>query len=167
MRVKRVTDSVRTSSDLVTARLFVEAFDGLVRQVIVPNSHSAAHDLQMGPQDVRALIWLGGRERCLMTDLAKGVGVPLSTATHLANRLVEKGVMLRERSELDRRVVSIALSPLGKQLDAQLFEQRLSRSHTLLARLERGEQSQLVALLQKALTEATEQTPNLTKEENQ
>jgi hypothetical protein len=37
----------------------------------------------------------------------------------------------------------------------------------LLARLEPGEQSQLVALLQKALTDATEPTPNLTKEENQ
>jgi len=151
--------------DLVTARLFVEAFDGLVRQVIVPNSHKAAQDLQMGPQDVRALIWLGRRERCLMTDFAKGVGVPLSTATHLANRLVEKGVMLRERSEQDRRVVSIGLSALGKKLDSQFFQLRLARSQTLLARLESGEQQQLVALMQKALAEAAEPVPTLTKEE--
>ena len=166
MAVKRAGESVKTDSALGTARLFVEAFDALVRQVIVPGSHSAAHDLQMGPQDVRALIWLGRRERCLMTDLAKGVGVPLSTATHLANRLVEKGVMLRERSEQDRRVVSIALSPLGKKLDSQLFEQRLSRSQTLLTKLESGEQKKLVALLQQALTEATGPLPNLTKEES-
>ena len=45
-----------------------------------------------------------------MTDFAKGVEVPLSTATPLANRLVEKGVMFRERSEQDRRVVSVGLS---------------------------------------------------------
>ena len=64
--------------------------------------------------------------------------------------------MLRERSELDRRVVSIALSPLGKKLDWQLFEQRLFRSQTLLARLESEEQETLVALLQKALTKATD-----------
>ena len=96
-------------------------FDGLVRQVIVPNSHKAAHDLQMGPQDVRALIWLGRREQCLMSDFSKGVGVPLSTATHLANRLVDKGVMFRERSEQDRRVVQIGLSPAGRKLDLQFF----------------------------------------------
>ncbi len=153
--------------DLATARLFVEAFDGLVRQVIVPNSHKAAQNLQMGPQDVRALIWLGRRERCLMTDFAKGVGVPLSTATHLANRLVEKGVMVRERSEQDRRVVSIGLSDLGKKLDSQFFQMRLSRSQTLLHRLKAGEKQQLVALMQKALAEAEESALTLTKEEKQ
>jgi DNA-binding MarR family transcriptional regulator len=114
MAVTRSNGSGGAQLDAVTARSFVEAFDGMVRQVIVPNSHQAAQDLQMGPQDVRAMIWLGQRETCLMTDFAKGVGVPLSTATHLANRLVEKGVMFRERSEQDRRVVSVGLSDLGK-----------------------------------------------------
>lgn len=89
----------------------MEAVDGMVRQVVVPNSHKAAQDLQLGSQDVRALIWLGRRERCLMSDFAKGVRVPPSTATHLANRLVEKGVMIRERMEQDRRVVSIKSQP--------------------------------------------------------
>jgi MarR family transcriptional regulator, organic hydroperoxide resistance regulator len=157
--------SANTEPELKTARLFVEAFDGLIRQVIVPNSHKAAQALQMGPQDVRALIWLGGRERCLMNDFAKGVGVPLSTATHLANRLVEKGVMVRERSEQDRRVVSVCLSALGKKLNSQFFQQRLSRSQTLLARLERREQQQLVALMHKALIQAAEPAPTHTKEE--
>ena len=136
-----------------TAGLFVDAFDGLVRQVIVPNSHKSAQDLQMGPQDVRALIWLGRKERCLMSDFARGVGVPLSTATHLANRLVEKGVMFRERSERDRRVVHIGLSPVGRKLDLQFFHLRLARSKILLSKLSRAEQEQLVALMQKALAE--------------
>ena len=146
------------------ARLFVEAFDGMVRQVIVPNSHKAAQDMQLGPQDVRALIWLGRRERCFMNDFATGVGVPLSTATHLANRLVEKGVMFRERLEQDRRVVSIGLSDLGKKLDRQFFQLRLARSKTLLSKLNPAEQGQLVALMQKALAEPMEQVPTLKKE---
>ena len=133
--------------------LFVDAFDGLVRQVIVPNSHKSAHDLQMGPQDVRALIWLGRREQCLMSDFSNGVGVPLSTATHLANRLVAKGVIFRERSEQDRRVVQIGLSPVGRRLDLQFFRLRLARSKILLANLSLAEQEQLVALMQKALAE--------------
>ncbi len=142
--------------EVETARSFVDAFDGMVRQVIVPNSHRAAHDLQMGPQDVRALIWLGRRERCLMTEFAEGVGMPLSTATHLANRLVEKGVMLRERSEEDRRVVQIGLSELGKKLDLRFFQLRLARSEILLSKLDLAEQEQLVALMRKALAETTE-----------
>ena len=164
-KVSRLADA--RGPNLVVERLFVEAFDGLIRQIIVPNSHKSAQDLQMGPQDVRALIWLGRRERCLMTDFAQGVGVPLSTATHLANRLVEKGVMLRERSEQDRRVVSIGLSALGKKLDSQFFQQRLSRSQTLLARLQPSEQQQIVALLQKALAETAEPVSTYKKEEKQ
>ncbi len=142
-----------------TARSFVEAFDGMVRQVVVPNSHRAAHDLQMGPQDVRALIWLGRRERCLMTEFAEGVGIPLSTATHLANRLVEKGVMLRERSEEDRRVVQIGISELGKKLNLRFFQLRLARSEILLSKLDLAEQEQLVALMRKALAETREPLP--------
>ena len=151
-------------SDVVTSRLFVEAFDGIVRQVIVPNSHKAAQTLQMGPQDVRALIWLGRRETCLMTDFAKGVGVPLSTATHLANRLVENGVMVRERSEQDRRAVCIGLSELGRDLDASLFQLRLGRSRILLSKLEPAEQRYLVALMQKALGGPTQLKTSRKKE---
>ena len=161
------SDNTRSSSleaNVETARFFVDAFDELVRQVIVPDSHKAAQDLQMGPQDVRALIWLGRRERCLMTDLAKGVGVPLSTATHLANRLVEKKVMFRERSEQDRRVVFVGLSNLGKKLDLRFFQLRLGRSKTLLSKLNPVEQEQLVTLLRKALAEPLKQVPTREKE---
>ena len=148
-----------SETDVETARLFVEAFDGMIRQVIVPNSHKAAHDLQMGPQDVRALIWLGRRERCLMTEFAEGVGVPLSTATHLADRMVEKGVVVRERSEQDRRVVQIGLSDSGKKLDLRFFQLRVARSRILLSRLSTTEQEHLLALMQKALAEPTVSVP--------
>ena len=151
--------------DASLSRSFVECFDGLVRQLIVPNSHKAIQDLAMGPQDVRALTWLGRRNACLMTDFAKGVGIPLSTATHLANRLVEKGVLVRERSEQDRRVVSIELSKLGRKLDAQLFEMRLSRSQSLLTKLSAVEQQQLVALMQKTLAEDAAPMTTTTEEE--
>lgn len=88
-----------------------------------------------------------------MTDFARGVSIPLSTATHLANRLVVKGVLLRERSEQDRRVVLIGLSKKGRALEAQLFQLRLARSQSLLQRLTPGEQQELATLMHKALNE--------------
>ena len=145
---------LESSVDVSTARDFVEAFDGLVRAIIVPNSHKAAHAIQMGPQDVRCLIWLGEKGACLMSEFAKGVGVPLSTATHLANRLVEKGVVQRDRADNDRRSVHVMLSPSGRKMHARFFEQRLNRGLQILARLEDKERRQLVALMQKALTTA-------------
>ena len=164
MEKKRSGGTAGEERDTASPRLFVEAFDGIVRQVVVPNSHKAAKDLQMGPQDVRALIWLGRRKTCLMTEFARGVGVPLSTATHLANRLVEKGVMLRERSEQDRRVVSVGLSKLGRDLDSSFFLLRLARSKILLSKLNLSEQKQLVALMQKAVGEPTQPKTSRKKE---
>ena len=58
---------------------------------------------------------------------------------------------MRERSELNRRVVSVALSALGKKLDSQFSQRRLSHGPTLLARLKPGEQQALVALMQRLL----------------
>lgn len=164
---EKCNKTVDGEPDTATPRLFVEAFDTIVRRVVVPNSHTPAHDLQMGPQDVRALIWLGRRTTCLMTDFAKGVGVPLSTATHLANRLVEKGIMLRERSEQDRRVVTVGLSELGGKLDSSFFLLRLARSKTLLSKLKPTEQKQLVALMQKAVGEPTPPETSRKKEKRQ
>jgi MarR family transcriptional regulator, organic hydroperoxide resistance regulator len=164
MAAKEINGVGGAEPDAVTSRSFVEAFDGMVRQVIVPNSHKAAQDLQMGPQDVRAMIWLGHSGRCLMTDFARGVGVPLSTATHLANRLVEKGVMFRERSEQDRRVVSVGLSDLGRKLDSSFFLLRLARSKTLLSKLNLAEQKQLVTLMQKVVDQPRERVPTRKKE---
>ena len=100
-----------------------------------------------------------GRLRDQFPNATEGVGVPLSTATHLANRLVAKGVMFRERSEQDRRVVQIGLSALGKKLDQRFFQLRLARSKVLLSRLSLVEQEQLVVLMQKTLAEPMEPVP--------
>lgn len=134
-----------------TVERFVEAFDGLIRAIIVANSHKAAHKLGMGPQDVRGLLWLGAQGPSLMSTFAKGVGVPLSTATHLANRLLEKEVITRSRSDEDRRVVHVRLSPAGERLYGKIFKQRASRSRDLLGKLNEPEQKQIVALMQKLL----------------
>jgi DNA-binding MarR family transcriptional regulator len=141
----------KTKVSTARATAFVEAFDALVRAVIVPNSHKSAHALALGPQDVRAVTWLGQRRECLMSEFAKGVGVPLSTATHLANRLVEKGMLSRERVDEDRRTVYVTLTAAGRKLNQELFAGRLNTSLHLLAKLNKEEQQKLVALLQKAL----------------
>lgn len=165
MRAKGARAGVNQGPHGALGHQFVESFDGLLRRIIVPNSHQAVQDLGLGSQDVRALTWLGRKDRSLMTDFAKGVDVPLSTATHLANRLVAKGVVVRERSEEDRRVVLIGLSEEGRTLESQLFVSKLSRSQTLLEKLAPAEQQQLVALMQKALAEPAAQPPNRTEEE--
>lgn len=57
-----------------------------------------------------------------MSSVAKALSVTVGTLTIAINNLVKKGYVSRERSEEDRRVVLISLSPKGEQ--AFLYHQR-------------------------------------------
>jgi len=48
-------------------------------------------------------------------DLAQRLGVHQTTATNLLNRLEAQGMVLRERSSADRRVVHIRITPAGRK----------------------------------------------------
>lgn len=54
-----------------------------------------------------------------MSAIARKLSVTMGTLTTSMNSLVKKGYVLRERSEVDRRVVYISLSEKGKRAYAQ------------------------------------------------
>lgn len=53
---------------------------------------------------------------CTSTELAEEFGVNKSAITAIINRLMEKGLINRNRDENDRRVVYLSLSELGNEL---------------------------------------------------
>jgi DNA-binding MarR family transcriptional regulator len=100
--------------------------------------------------EAKALIWISRKGRCLMSEFARGLDLPLSTATNIANRLSEKDLLTRTRPDGDRRVVQIELSSSGKRLHEKLYDQRVALSKRMLAGLTVTEQQTLTKLLQKA-----------------
>jgi DNA-binding MarR family transcriptional regulator len=67
-------------------------------------------------------------EKCTSSELAEAFDVNKSAITAIINRLVEKGLIDRERDETDRRVVYLTLSRSG----ADLFEKTEKRIHKLV-----------------------------------
>ncbi|MBU9726379.1 MarR family winged helix-turn-helix transcriptional regulator [Diplocloster modestus] len=62
------------------------------------------------------LLWLLYREKEVnMTRAAEYMNVPLNTATGIVGRLEKRGIVLRVRSEEDKRVVTIQLSTKGME----------------------------------------------------
>jgi DNA-binding MarR family transcriptional regulator len=55
-----------------------------------------------------------------MTELANFLGLSKANATGLIDRLVARGLVRRERSETDRRVVNVSLTPEGRKAAARL-----------------------------------------------
>jgi DNA-binding MarR family transcriptional regulator len=62
------------------------------------------------------LLLLALRGSMISTELATACGVNASTVTHAVDAGIERGLMLRERNEHDRRLVDIVLTTAGKRM---------------------------------------------------
>lgn len=59
-------------------------------------------------------------------DLAAELFLPLSTLTGIIDKMIDKGIVLRKRSDTDRRVVIIELNPEFKSRSDSCLEKLLS-----------------------------------------
>ena len=66
------------------------------------------------------LIFVSGPLR--MSDIARELGVSLATATGVVDRLVERGMLIREGDPKDRRVVLCRLSDEGEKLISGMWQ---------------------------------------------
>nr|WP_225445748.1 MarR family transcriptional regulator [Paenibacillus arenosi] len=85
--------------------------------------------------ELSALVLLDYYEELTMSELAEHLGAPLSTITSLAKRLVRKGLIARNQSERDQRIILVRLTSEGKQLASQaktILESSLERVQSAL-----------------------------------
>lgn len=130
-------------------RELMRAMDGMFLRMLKQTNVQEMSKMNTSPHESRALGTLLREGPLLMTELAKSMEIPLSSATNLVNRLVEKGHVARERSEDDRRIVRVTVTTSGRRLMAKLEQFRLEASRHALTRLDTGEQRTLIALLRK------------------
>jgi len=115
-------------------------------------------DLTMPQLKVVLLLFLNGPLR--MSVLASGLGVSLATTTGVVDRLVERGIILRESQPDDRRVVLCHLSDKGHKLTSGLWRSARDRVRMLLKAIAPPQ----LALLAEAL-ESLSQAGIVTKED--
>lgn len=73
-------------------------------------------DLKLSKTELFSLLYLSRKEQTTMTELADAIGVPMSTATGLVDRLVRQRYVKRDRREEDRRIVVLVLTEEGQTL---------------------------------------------------
>jgi len=105
----------------------------------------------------RTLVVLSHGKRRL-ADLAEALSVSPSTATRMCDRLVRKGLITRNRDEIDRREVNLEVTPAGRTLVGQVIERRRVEVRSLLEGIPADKRRQLVESLF-VLAEAAGQAP--------
>ncbi|HXB21461.1 MAG TPA: MarR family transcriptional regulator, partial [Candidatus Solibacter sp.] len=104
---------------------------------------------ELPAREMRAIVVLSNRGRSIMSDFANAIGVPMSTATHMIEKLVRKGLVERVRSEEDRRVVHVELSEEGRKREHHFLQNRVAMGRDMLAPLSRGERELFLEMLVK------------------
>lgn len=77
---------------------------------------------QLTRSDCATLALLKYHGKLTMSELAEHLGAPLSTATSISKRLVRKGMVSREKSESDQRMIVNRLTPAGESIAAEMME---------------------------------------------
>lgn len=105
-----------------------------IQKIVVPEDLIGL-ELSLSRFELVALMLAEKYQTTTMSNLAQGMSVPMSTATGIVDRLVKKGLLKRDRSEEDRRVVTVTLTADGRDLIESLkghFHHLLDRVRGLL-----------------------------------
>jgi len=104
--------------------------------------------------ELRALAALGQRSILSMSELAAILKVPLSTATHMIDKLVLKNLVERRHVQHDRRIVQVAFSKKGKRIHRFVLESRFAAARGMLAALNPGERGIFLQRISKMVPES-------------
>lgn len=104
----------------------------------------ARHDLSL--TQLRVLGLLRDR-RPRMTELADFLGLDKSTLSGLIDRAERRGLVVRDRNPEDRRVVDVVITPAGRKLVEQVYDEVQRELEPMTSRLSPEHRDQLVQLL--------------------
>ena len=101
-----------TPDEIETLRLSIDA---LVRVFRITDSPSLGLDMpKLNPPDMQALLFVSRHADCIATDVGAFLGVVPTTTSALVDRLVRHGLLLRTRTDTNRRVVLLRLTGVGE-----------------------------------------------------
>ena len=139
------------NTDAKTKRQASELMSAMVQLMEAPmklGKHPLP-ELALSPSEIRVLIFLGEKGEISMTELAAAIDTPLSTVTRITDRLERKGLIVRSRSDRDRRLVIVAPSEKGKMLHNTVREHQLALAFKMLELLTPGERKTFIELASK------------------
>jgi DNA-binding MarR family transcriptional regulator len=86
---------------------------------------------------------------CKMHTLVDALKVKFSAVTAIIDRLVKTGFVIREHGKEDRRTVFVALTPKGKKVLLEVYQQRRNAFIKVFSRVSAKEREEYLTILEK------------------
>ena len=97
---------------------------------------------------VRTLVVISSRGSVSLGELAAAANLHLTKASRLCDRMVVVGLIHRADDPVDRRQLTLTLTPKGERVVRAVMAHRRAVVKPILARLSKQRRAQLVAVLQ-------------------
>ena len=127
-------------------RTFIWTVDQKLRQV---QNGYCRDNLNLTLQELRAIDYLGQFGPDMTKNLADHLLLALSSTTALVDKLEDKGIVQRQRSTEDRRVIQVELTRAGREIFTLAARAYLNFCKGMLKRLEEPDQENLLELIRK------------------
>lgn len=126
----------------------IDAVLGACRLLVAISVRSMAQvGDEVGAMQLRAMVVVASRGTLSLGPLAEAVGISLSTASRMCDRMVEAGLLNRADDPNDRRQVVLTLTPAGQALVQQVMRERSEALTGVLNRLSKADRKRLAAVL--------------------
>lgn len=105
--------------------------------------------IDLSIQEIHLLEWLGDDGPRMMRELAEFLRLAVNSVTTVVDRLEQRGLVRRQRSEEDRRIVRVELTDVGRSTYDELSENKLAFLRAMLEALSPEEQEIFLVLFRK------------------
>ena len=86
---------------------------------------------------------------CTMGEIAKVLNLSMGAATGIIDKMIEGGIVKRERSGEDRRVVNVALAKKGETVASKVNQMRIDSTEELYSALTEAERKEYLRMIHK------------------
>jgi DNA-binding MarR family transcriptional regulator len=104
---------------------------------------------ELTPSDIAIIDLLNERGACRMTLIASMLNLTMGAVTGIIDKMVASGLVKRERSSSDRRVVKVILLKKGQEVAKRVKKMRRDVTNEIYAVLSEKEKQTYVTLLKK------------------
>lgn len=142
-----------------TIEEFIFDFIDQCKMLFFPEKWNNAF-MDYSKNEVLTLFYVYRKGSANMTEIADYIGVPLNTATGIISRLEKRTVIKRERDPIDKRVVTIGISQMGKEFLADQLKHLEHYYQLFMSSVTDEEKVLMLKLISKLLDLVTQDLAN-------
>ena len=127
-----------------------QSVDVLVRVFKIAEGHPGDDDApKLNPSDMQAILFVAAHPGCIAADLGQFLSVVPTTTSAIVDRLVRRQLLLRSRTEANRRIVQLTVSKEGACVAEILVARQTRNCERMLAKLDKSERKGFVRAMEK------------------